>query len=230
MVRLRTLISQTPGVNVLFRAAYRLVRPTPRFRSAAYWDARYRGGETSGAGSYGRLARFKAEVLNNFVAENHINSVIEFGCGDGAQLSLAQYPKYTGVDVSQEAVDICRKKFDGDQSKSFLLSGAQSCKGADLGLSLDVIYHLIEDQVFSAYMRQLVSHSSKYICIYSSNYNGPGSASHVKHRRFTDWMAKSAPDWRLLHRIDNRYPFDPDYPSETSESDFYIFSRAQDCC
>src|SRR5262249_12471902 len=68
--------------------------------SASFWEGVYQKGETSGPGSYGRLAVFKAEILNKFVREKAVNSVIEFGCGDGAQLELATYPKYVGVDVS----------------------------------------------------------------------------------------------------------------------------------
>jgi cyclopropane fatty-acyl-phospholipid synthase-like methyltransferase len=80
--------------------------------SKRYWDNRYSQGDNSGAGSYGRLAEFKAEILNKFVAENNIRSVIEFGCGDGNQLMLANYPYYIGVDVSPKAIEICRKLFD----------------------------------------------------------------------------------------------------------------------
>ena len=57
--------------------------------SGEFWESRYQRGETSGGGSYGRLAQFKAQTLNRFVEENEIASVIEFGCGDGHQLSHA---------------------------------------------------------------------------------------------------------------------------------------------
>jgi hypothetical protein len=60
--------------------------------SADYWERRYAEGGDSGHGSYGRFAEFKAEVLNRFVAEQRIESIVEFGCGDGNQLTLASYP------------------------------------------------------------------------------------------------------------------------------------------
>ena len=72
--------------------------------SAKYWELRYRRGGNSGAGSYNNLAKFKANFLNNFVIENHIKSVIEWGCGDGHQLSLASYPQYIGYDVSKQSI------------------------------------------------------------------------------------------------------------------------------
>ncbi|MBI9084342.1 MAG: hypothetical protein JEZ11_12140 [Desulfobacterales bacterium] len=72
-----------------------------------YWERRYAQGGTSGAGSYGRLAEFKAEVLNTFVEERGVQNIIEFGCGDGNQLSLAKYPSYVGLDASKTAVTQC---------------------------------------------------------------------------------------------------------------------------
>ena len=59
------------------------------FRSPSeYWDRRYRTGGDSGAGSYNRLAQFKANFLNMFVDQHQIASVVEYGSGDGAQPSM----------------------------------------------------------------------------------------------------------------------------------------------
>lgn len=55
--------------------------------SQDYWRKRYEKGGNSGLGSYDHYAVFKADVLNAFFKENHIQSVVEFGCGDGNQLS-----------------------------------------------------------------------------------------------------------------------------------------------
>jgi hypothetical protein len=35
-----------------------------------YWEQRYKSGGNSGAGSYGKLASFKGEIINDF-AEKH---------------------------------------------------------------------------------------------------------------------------------------------------------------
>ena len=40
---------------------------------------------------------------------------------------------------------------------------------ADLSLSLDVIYHLVEDDVFEYYMRTLFEASNGYVIIYASD-------------------------------------------------------------
>src|ERR1700760_1333334 len=92
--------------------------------SSDYWERRYVRGGNSGVGSYGRLANFKAEFLNDFVEQHRINSVIEYGCGDGSQLKLASYPSYIGIDVSPRAVEICRALFAADRSKRFFHTDA----------------------------------------------------------------------------------------------------------
>jgi hypothetical protein len=112
--------------------------------SAAYWERRYKARGNSGIGSYGKFAQFKAEVVNAFVADRGIRSVIEFGCGDGNQLRLAGYPQYLGFDVSQTAMGLCKATFQSDPTKSFKLMREYANEKADLTVSLDVIYHFID--------------------------------------------------------------------------------------
>ena len=84
-----------------------------------YWEQRYAKGKNSGSGSYNRLAEFKAEIINAFIGENNITTVIEFGCGDGNQLTLANYPNYIGFDVSPTIIKICKEKFQTSKTKEF---------------------------------------------------------------------------------------------------------------
>jgi SAM-dependent methyltransferase len=196
------------------------------FRSSDYWEKRYIDGGNSGAWSYGSLAEFKAEILNNFVNENNIQSVIEFGCGDGNQLLFLNYPKYTGYDVSKTAVALCRNKFMGDNSKQFYLLNEYHNEKAELAISLDVIFHLIEDKVFDNYMTLLFSASERYVIIYSSNKIEYTPAKHVKHRKFMDWIEQNEREWQLIEKIPNRYPGnDKDGNGSSSFCDFYIFEK-----
>jgi hypothetical protein len=197
--------------------------------SSTYWEKRYREGKTSGVGSYGRLAAFKAEVLNDFVAKQNVQSVIEFGCGDGAQLALAKYPSYVGVDVAQGSIKICEKRFAGDTSKRFYLTNKLPADLGrfDLALSLDVVYHLVEDNIFEAYMHSLFEHAAQFVVIYSSNKEEPSGVPHVRHRLFAKWIEKKAPQWRQCGFIRNRYPEDPERPDHSSFADFYIFELNQ---
>jgi SAM-dependent methyltransferase len=195
---------------------------TAWFDSGDYWDRRYRQGGTSGGGSVGRLAKFKAGVINRFVRDHDVRSVIELGSGDGSQLELAKYPAYVGVDVSKAAVEATRKRFRHDPTKQFH-SELPAGTSADLSLSLDVIYHLVEDRVFEQYMTTLFDAARRFVIVYSSNKDERG-ALHVRHRKFTDWIEQNRPRARLVEKIPNCYPEDPADPVETSFADFYIFA------
>jgi SAM-dependent methyltransferase len=207
----------------VFARARRLAFPG----STSFWESRYRDGGTSGCGSYGLLAEFKAEILNEFVRTKEIRRVIEFGCGDGAQLELAMYPEYVGVDVTTVSIEKCSARFAQDGTKHFYLANAlpKALGTFDLSLSLDVIYHLVEDSVFDSHMRSLFERSQGYVVIYASNYDALTNAPHIRHRKFTTWIAKNARAWHSDGFVPNRFPFDPKRPEETSVADFYFFSR-----
>lgn len=209
-----------PGVR-----QFSVLRQQVRFRgSAAYWERNYSDGGTSGSGSYGALAEGKAEFLNDFVRRRGVRSVIEFGCGDGHQLSLADYPSYIGMDVSRSAIGRCVSQFAGDPAKSFFLyDGACFADNsglftADLAISLDVIYHLIEDIVFEAYMTHLFTAGMKFVIIYATDSEIPGTAPHVRHRHFTPWVAARYPEFQLTQVAEGP-------GSGPSRADHFVYER-----
>tara|TARA_B100000963_G_C22598341_1_gene658994 strand:+ start:1300 stop:1959 length:660 start_codon:yes stop_codon:yes gene_type:complete len=189
------------------------------FKSSDYWCKRYKNGKNSGKGSYGQLAAFKADVVNSFLAENPISTVIEFGCGDGNQLSLIKYPKYHGFDVSPEIVSRCKSKFREDDSKKFSTVNDYYDQTADLTISLDVIYHVTENTEFDAYMLRLFNASKKFVIIYSTDSNSLSSLgfAHIKHRKFTDWIRNNKSEWVLQAKIDNK--------CDGSVADFFVYSK-----
>lgn len=188
------------GLHWSLRAGERAKNPFPG--TGAYWEGRYRGGGDSGAGSYGRAALHKARVLNEFVAARGVRSVIEFGCGDGSQLRFARYPRYLGFDISAAAVQRCRARYEQDTSRSFSTLDSYRGERADLALSLDVLYHLVEEETFRSYLERLFGAAGRYVIIYSSNTdrNFGFRGTHVRHRRFTDRVPALAPGWRLTGR------------------------------
>ncbi len=200
----------------------------PPFMSEQYWEARYRRGLGSGAGSRGRLAAFKAEVVNGFIAQRQVASVVEFGAGDGYQLSLFKTPRYLGVDASPFIVQSLRERFRTDRSKTFLHTAEYRGETAELALSLDVIFHLVEDEIFEAYMSRLFRAAEKYVIIYSSDQEAQESqtAPHFRHRLFTPWAEQKAPEWRLAARLPNPFPYTGSDPDNTSVSDFFFYEKA----
>ena len=200
---IRSALARAPHT----RAAVRLRRL--RFRgSGAYWERRYSRGGTSGAGSYGVAAQWKADVVNRWVREHGVTSVIDYGCGDGNQLALAEFPRYLGLDRSPTAIRACIARFENDPTKSFLryepheLSDPAGWLCADLALSMEVIFHLVEDDVFDDYMRRLFDSALRYVAICSNDAAGGEAAPHERHRSFTAWVRANLPQWQMVERVD----------------------------
>lgn len=177
---------------------------TNNFNSANYWIERYKKGGNSGNGSYNFLAEYKAEIINEFIKTNKINSLIEYGVGDGNQISLIKCNDITGLDISPTVIDKCKKLMPNN--KFYLMNDIVELEQADLVLSLDVIYHLIEDEVYDTYMFQLSQMSSKYIIIYAPDYDDNSFAAHVKVRKFTDNIYLTINGFELIETIPNKYP------------------------
>lgn len=191
-----------------------------------YWDSRYKNGGNSGSGSYGKLCEFKAKVVNGFIAENNIQTVCEIGCGDGNQLSYLNIPEYLGFDISETIVKKCVETFKKDETKKFAdyKNIGKYKKKFDLVMSLDVIFHLVDDVDYEKYMDNLFRLSDKYVIIYSSNRSDNGdTAPHVRHRKFTDTISKKYPEFKQVVFIKNEYPIEKF--KSGSHSDFYIFQR-----
>lgn len=202
--------------------------------SEAYWIDRYAQGGNSGGGSYSKLAEFKAEVLNDFVKTHPITTVIEYGCGDGNQLRLAEYPHYLGFDISPQALSQCQEIFGLDKTKSFRMMKDYAGERADLTLSLDVVYHLTEDRIFTSYMHRLFASTDHFVIIYSSDKDEQeiDQSLHIRHRKFTHWVDQNIQGWKLVKHIPNRYPMDKEHPDreatgERSFADFYLYEHIE---
>lgn len=171
-------------MNGTVRRLWARWRPLLHFGgSRDYWQQRYRRGGDSGIGSGGESARYKAGVLNAFVSKFGIESVVEFGCGDGRQLALAHYPKYLGLDISRDAVALCTSRFSGDATRRFGLVDEYPAARADLAVSLDVLFHLVEDEIYHNYMVRLFQAGSRFVIIFSSDEaDAPRALPHVRHR------------------------------------------------
>lgn len=212
----------------LYRSAMRRLRQRKLDADARYWDARYEAGGNSGAGSFGKLAVYKADFLNRFVRKHSVESVLEFGCGDGNQLALYDFPAYVGLDVSPVAVAICRRRFRQDMSKRFeeFRTTPGFCRernlSAQLTISVDVIFHLTDDRIYFAYLGELFGAAREYVIVYASNCTAAAPAIHVRHRPFVDDVGRLFPQWKLITVEANPYPFTGDSTSG-SFADFHIF-------
>ena len=201
------------------------------FCSRDYWEDRYSNGGNSGSGSYGRLAEFKAKIINEFCRDYSIKKIVEWGCGDGNNCAMYDVEEYVGYDVSKTAIDICKKRFP-DSGKQFVWYDGEIVKTpieGRLTLSLDVLYHLIEPQIYDNYMHNLFGSSTKYVGIYS--YDGSlktAQSQHVKYREHSNYVKNHFPQFQPFKTILNEYKrTESTDPDTTSYCDFFFYKRRE---
>ncbi len=147
---------------------------------ASYWEKRYLAGRLgSGRDSMGERAKAKAEFVNDVIDRHKVRSIVDWGCGNGEVAQWFRVNDYMGLDVSPAAVALARSKgLDARQFDGFDDPGLR----ADLALSLDVLYHLIEEDYYQRHIA-LVFGSASLVCIRAANRDEAGRA-HVLHRAF----------------------------------------------
>jgi len=190
--------------------------------SAAHWQRHYERGGDSGPGSYAESAEYKARLINEVVREFDIRSIIELGCGDGNQLTYLNIEEYIGLDVSKVAIERCVARHGGNPKRSFMWYD-QNCfhdplrvVSADCAMSLDVILHLIEDDVFARYVRNLFDCGRRFVIIYGLDREQDVSRHvSVRHRKYSDYIARNVPEFRLVKHV----------PSNGTFADFHLYER-----
>jgi len=190
-------------------------------KSDNYWENRYRLNLDSGSGSYGRLAIFKSNVINEIIQDYQIKNLVELGVGDGNNLKLYKgFDSYTGFDVSRTIIEKNKTKFKSEIYKFYVLN-EEIVPKCELIMSLDVIYHLIEDKVYKNHLNDLFTNATNLVLIYSSNFDGK-KFRHVKHRRFSNDIPNN---FRLIKKINNDFQASPNDPENTSIADFYLYKK-----
>lgn len=192
-----------------------------------YWEQVYACGGNSGSGSYGLLAEFKAEVINDFIQQHQIDSVIEFGCGDGHQLGLMKYKQYLGFDIAPSSIALCAAKYKMDPSKSFMTYHPDYFfnKGyltADCVVCLDVLYHITNELDFKKTLNDLFQCAKQYIILYTKiTEDHATSAIHTIQDR-NIWRYLSAYEsFEVLSTIEQKY-------KELSSASFIMLRRKSD--
>jgi hypothetical protein len=108
-------------------------------------------------------------------------------CGDGQQAQLYDLDDYLGIDISEKALELARKR---NPDKTFQLEVPEP---RDTHLSMDVMFHQVTEEAFQGHLDLLFS-AKKRVIVYSSNHDQRG-APHVLHRKWTDRISE---DWKLV--------------------------------
>ena len=165
---------------------------------------------------------------------------MELGCGDGQNASLLDFDRYIGLDISEVALRRARSACADKENFGFhAITGEgvdealkrliyEENRGAppDLALSMDVILHLIEDDVYHRYLKDLASLGAKYLLVYSSNHDGARTATpentppHVLHRVYVPDFLRINPSWTVARQFPN-----PEYGDEWERHAFFVLFK-----
>lgn len=165
-----------------------------------YWNDRYAKGYDTGVQSQGFLLEKQVQFVNEVIGQNNIKTVFELGCGNGKMLPLLNLESYTGLDISQKAIDICRERFKGDSTKKFFTLSEYEVASPEFELSLslgNVIPSLPDDAAYFKYMADLFGASKAFVCIFSSDFES-GRYGHIKARNFSKHVSERFPEWELV--------------------------------
>lgn len=200
-----------------------------QFDSNEYWEHRYKNDGTSGDGSYGKLATFKGKILDNFIKEHDVKSILDLGCGDGNQLKYYNTTNinYTGVDPSITIINKLKETYEDDKNKQFIVLDENINTKAELTMSCDVLFHLINFNIWEKHIDNLFNISTKYVIIYAYDVDQEWD-NHCKSRKFTDFIKNKYSNWQLTKVIKNEYPlFEGCDDNEASMSDFYFYKKIE---
>jgi len=129
------------------------------YREEKYWEDRHKKfeGDFRAVASYSEEEQLRypqqKEQLLHILSEHDISiagrNVVEFGCGNGfwgGVMLEAGAESYTGIDISQTAVDFCKKQFSQGQFIRHHLgdSSVQLERQYNLVCSIDVTQHVVE--------------------------------------------------------------------------------------
>lgn len=141
-----------------------------------YWEERYSGGRTSGAGSVGKLREWKWKIIDGVVGP--LGGVVDVSCGDLSFWENRDCEKYIGIDVSETVISQDRVR---RPSWRFVCAPAeikQNIKGETV-LCMDVLFHIMDDDKYDCILSNLVSYSTHWIVV-STWYENPLSMNKLR--------------------------------------------------
>lgn len=174
----------------------------PNFNTQKWWDTRYAAGGHSGLGSHTVHYLFKRDYVNSVIRRYDIQSVVDFGCGDGSQIEEINVISYQGIDVSASAVERCRNLYKNRFNYSFNVYDEVHLEEYDMAMSLDVLYHVVEPEQYDLYLQRLFSHS-RYVLIYTNILPRLENSAHMLYRDHIQEITKRNFSVQLIERIMN---------------------------
>lgn len=142
----------------------------------ATWGTNEAGVGHSGLGSTLKNTKAYINFLQDFIKNNNIKSVVDFGCGDWEFSQHIDWSGtfYTGYDIVKSVIDNNIKKYSSASRKFIHANGLdKELVKADLLICKDVLQHLSNENIFK-FLKQ--THKFKYCLITNDlSYDKPSS-------------------------------------------------------
>ena len=180
----------------------------PAFDPARYWNERHlkHGDALSGPGCLGLSEAenahdyaVKSEVITSAIAASFgdINtlSILDAGCGSGffAEVLVNAGARVTGVDFSAAAIESARSRVKNAQFEIAELDALPFDKQYDAVLSIDVLYHVVDDSKWKAAITGMIracKPGGGVLIQEALDLTDVGK--HVRWRTFSDYAAIAA--------------------------------------
>lgn len=142
--------------------------------SQVYWEARYKSGRDSGAGSAGKLRDWKWKIIESYSPK--MQQVLDVGCGDLRFWYGRECWNYTGVDFSPTIIEHNRKL---KPNWNFILSSASDTNlnlhRYDVVFCFDTLFHVMVDSDYYAILKNLCDWTGNWLFIYTWERNPLGT-------------------------------------------------------
>jgi len=129
-----------------------------------YWKKHYATGGKSTGGSIDEGRTWKQNILKEYNVWEE--TIIDIGCGD-LEFWENQFPaKYTGIDISEVIID--KNKMLHPEGK-FICSSSSDTHNiqANVVICFDVLYHIMDEDVYIKTIENIARYSKKYIFIWT---------------------------------------------------------------
>ena len=131
----------------------------------------------------GPVHRHNRQIIVDLVRSLGVNSILDAGCGNGANLEAIQtqlgLTDVTGIDLSERALTIARRRVKGS-FKVVDLEREQLDRMFDLVLTSQVIEHVVNDDGFLARLRSMCG---RYVIVATVQGRMRKSEAHIGHVR-----------------------------------------------
>jgi 2-polyprenyl-3-methyl-5-hydroxy-6-metoxy-1,4-benzoquinol methylase len=128
------------------------------------WDNRYRQGGISGEGSIGKYREWKWKIIDKYF--DNFDNIIDVGCGNISFWEGRDAKQYIGMDISPTIIEKNRTK---RPHWTFLCNPAEKPihKTADYVICFDLLFHIMDDDIYQEILQNLIEYSNNAILIYT---------------------------------------------------------------